>query len=44
MATKTCPYLNLPCIQGECMMWVKKRLAEDGVTVLEPGYCIIART
>lgn len=42
--TKTCPYINAACIKNECVMWVKQELAEDGVTVLKPGYCHIARS
>lgn len=41
---KTCPYLNAECIRAACVMWVKAKLAEDGITVLEPGYCQIARS
>lgn len=40
---KTCPMLGTECIKGNCIMWIRPRLAEDGVTVLEPGYCTLAK-
>lgn len=42
--TKICPYLNAECIKGACVMWVKPRLDQDGVTVLEAGYCVLAKS
>lgn len=40
---KNCPFNQQPCQGGTCQMWVPRKLDKDGVTVLEPGYCALAK-
>lgn len=42
--TKICPYINAPCIKGECIAWIKHSYQDDeGKPLTERACCMVFR-